>query len=166
MVGAAMGNGFTRKGVVVIINIDVAKHKAVARGTGSTQRNSGCSLLYFFYNRVHILLWGGLHGYYILTVAGKKVARLRKHPPQACRIGLRIEARHVGHTLLLSVGGIADNAHRYGIIDVETVPAWLNLIEVPEISILAIVGINLFSRLFRFAHVLLSFVQNVAYFHL
>ena len=101
-----------------------------------------------------------------MAITRKKVNGLCEHSPQLCSVGIGIKAHYVAHTLLFSVGSIANNANRNGVIDIETIPPRLNLIEVPEVPILAIVGINIFSRLFRFAHVLLSFVQNVAYFHL
>ena len=40
-VGAAAGEGLAREGVVVIVDVDVAKHKAVARRAGYTQQGCG-----------------------------------------------------------------------------------------------------------------------------
>ena len=40
-VGTAAGEGLAREGVVVIVDVDVAKHKAVARRAGYTQQGCG-----------------------------------------------------------------------------------------------------------------------------
>ena len=66
----------------------------------------------------------------------------------------------------LTVFHVGDDAHGQGIVDVETVPARLYLVKVPQVTILAVSRIHVFGRFFGLAYMLLTFVEDVADFHL
>ena len=65
-------------------------------------------------------------------------------------------------TLFFSVVSVGNDTNGQRIVDVEVIPTGLYLVEVPQVTILAVGRIHVFGRFFGLAHMLLTFVEDVA----
>ena len=102
----------------------------------------------------------------MMSILCEKRRGIIEHAPKRVSIGLRIKSLDIGTTLRLAVARVGQDAHRQRVVDVEAIPAGLQLVEVPQIVVLAVLRVAVFGRTLSFAHMLLPLVEDMADFDL
>ena len=102
----------------------------------------------------------------MMSILCEKRRGIIEHAPKRMSIGLRIKSLDIGTTLRLAIARVGQDAHRQWVVDVEAIPSGLQLVEVPQIVVLAVLRIAVFGRPLGFAHMLLPLIEDMADFDL
>lgn len=102
----------------------------------------------------------------MMSILCEKRRGIIEHAPKRVSVGLRIKSLDIGTTLRLAVARVGQDTHRQRVIDVEAIPSGLQLVEVPQIVVFAVLRIAVFGWPLGFAHVLLPLIEDMADFDL